>query len=270
MRKLFLAILLTLIPFASAQADIVLSGFSPVNVEFSGFTAPTAWSNDGGTDGALDWNTWAFSTGTRTQVAAGFGATFGSGRGTSAGGVSTNGVYAFEVATGINALGFQATGGFGSPGSFTTSILNDTGKTLSSVAVAYTAWYYNDAPRSGVLRPYYSLTNDGTAGSYLTIDPSDSSLFDIESPDTADANPAWVSNDRSFTISGLSLADGDRLYFRFGFNDSGSGTRDEWAISSLNVTAVPEPSSMAVLALAGVGGIAARRARKKVAPTAAI
>jgi uncharacterized protein (TIGR03382 family) len=249
--------LLVAISAGTASATVSLTTLdSTITTTFGGFTAPDPWSNDGGTGGALDYNTWAFSTGTRTQVAADFGDTVGVGRGTSTGGVGANGIYAFTVAPGVTAIGFQATGGFGSPGSFTIRLQNNTGDILSAVNIAYTAWYYNDAPREGVLRPYYSLTNDGTAGSYLQADGSNS---DINSPAVEDASPAWVSNDRGFTITGLDLEDDDFLYFRFGFNDSGSGTRDEWAISSFSVTAIPEPSTAL---LGGLGLLALLRRRR--------
>lgn len=188
-----------------------------------------------------------------------FGSSEGTGRGTSTGGVSTNGIYAFTVATGTVGLGLQPTGSFASPGSFTARIQNNTGDVLNTVNIAYTAWYYNDAPRAGVLRPYYSLTNDGSAGSYLQIDPLQSDLYDITSPEAEDASPSWVSNDRSFSITGLNLADDDFLYFRFGFNDSGSNTRDEWAITSFSVTPVPEPSAAL---LGGLGLIFLLRRRR--------
>ncbi len=232
-----------------ASGSVILSDFDPIAIDFAGFTAPDPWSNDGGTGGALNWNTWAFSSGTRTEVAADFGTSTGTGRGTSTGGVTDNGIYAFEVAPGLNAWGFQATGGFGSPGSLTLRVQNNTGGVLKEISVAYTAWYYNDEPRAGVLRPYYSLTNDGTSGSYLQADGSNQ---DVNSPADADDPPVWVSNDRGYTLTDLDVAQGDFVYLRWGFNDSGSGRRDEWALSSITVTAIPEPGTFGLLALSGL------------------
>jgi hypothetical protein len=244
-----------------ARADLVLaSSSSSVVVTFNDFIAPNPWANAGGTSGALDWNTWAFSNGSPTQVQANFGSTTGIGRGISAGGVTTNGIYAFDVASGIRGLGFQATADFGSPGSFTASVLNNTGGVLDAVSVSYTAWYRNDATREGLLRPLFSLTNNNTAGSYSAVDPTNVGLYDILSPAAADSPVTWVSNDRFFTLAGLNLQQGDRMFLRLGFSDSGSGSRDEWAISRFSVAAVPEPSSL-WLGLALTTGLLFRRSR---------
>lgn len=245
-------------PFVHGQISLTTIG-APIDLTFDTFTAPNPWSNAGGTGGALDHDTWAFTTGTRTLIAADFGSTVGTGRGTSNGGVSENGIYAFTVAPGVVAWGFQATGSFGSPGNLTLRIQNNTGDVLDSVSVSYTAWYYNDAPRAGVLRPYYSLTNDGTADSYLQSDGSNS---DINSPEAADATPAWVSGTAAFNLTGLNLQNGEYLYLRWGFNDSGTGTRDEWAISEISVAAIPEPSTYGMLlSLLALGHVLTRRRR---------
>lgn len=238
---------LTLIALSATlplQAQMTLVDTSAQQILFDSFTAPNPWTNSGGTGGALDWNTWAFSTGTRTSVAAVFGESLGTGRGASNGGVSDNGIYAFTVAPGVPAWGFQATGTFGSPGSLTLAVRNDTGAVLPGLSVSYTAWFLNDAPRSGVLRPYYSLTNDGSADSYL---PADGDLQDIASPAVADGTPVWTSADRAYVLPDLNLAVGQTVFLRWGFNDSGSGTRDEWAVSTITVQAIPEPATMAAL-----------------------
>jgi hypothetical protein len=257
MKLKFLAPLLLAASFGNSHATISLTTLdSPITTTFSDFTAPATWATSTPSAGQLDSDTWAFTTGTRTSVAAVYGGDATNGQGTSTGGVGTNGIYAFTVASGVTALGFQATGSFGSPGSYTVRIANDTGDTLNTVSIAYTAWYLNNAPRAGVLRPYYSLTNNGATDSYLQADGSNQ---DVNSPEAADTEPVWVSASRSFDISGLDLADGDVFFFRFGFNDSGSSTRDEWGISSFTVTAVPEPSSAL---LGGLGMLALLRRRR--------
>lgn len=257
MKNISYSILALLSLSCAANATISLTTLeSPITTTFGGFTAPATWSASTPVAGQLDSDTWAFTTGTRTLVAAAFGSSIGTGRGISSGGVTDNGIYAFDVASDVRGLGFQATGSFGSAGSFTVRLANNTGDVLNAVNIGYTAWYLNNAPRAGVLRPYYSLTNDGTASSYLQADGSNQ---DILSPADADVPSAWVSNDRSFSIGNLGLADGGILYFRFGFNDSGSNTRDEWGISSFTAEAIPEPSTAL---LGGIGALMLLRRRR--------
>ncbi|MFP4394160.1 MAG: hypothetical protein ACLFTI_02765 [Anaerolineales bacterium] len=148
-------------------------------------------------------------------------------RGASQGGVTTGGVYAFEVATDNHALGVQPAGSDFTPGEFTLRVQNNTGATVSDIYVEYTIWVYNNEGRSNSFNFAHS-TDDTT---YTSV-----SALDYTSPEVADTSPAWVSENKSTTITGLSLADGDYFYLQWQGDDvEGSGSRDEFALDDVEV-----------------------------------
>jgi len=159
-----------------------------------------------------------------------FGGTHDSGdfaRGASTGGVGTGGVYAFEVATDNDALGVQPGGSDFASGEFTLRVQNNTGSTIENIYVKYTIWVYNDQGRANSFNFAYS-----TDDSAYTSVPA----LDYTSPEAADGSPAWVSENKSTTISGLSLDDGGYFYLQWqGADVSGSGFRDEFALDDVEV-----------------------------------
>jgi hypothetical protein len=194
---------------------------------FDGFTglgfSPTP------TAGQLDSNLWrvtGLSDGTGT-----FGGTHTSGdfaRGTSEGGVSTGGVYAFTNvgASGNTILGVQPTADDFTPGTFTLRIQNTTGNVISDVYIAYQIWYRNDQGRSNSLNFQYSLDDSA----YTSVGD-----FDFTTPAGADAL-GWQSVSRSQTFTGINLANNAFLYLRWiGDDVGGSGSRDEYGIDNIEV-----------------------------------
>jgi hypothetical protein len=152
-------------------------------------------------------------------------------RGSSSGGVSTGGVYAFEVSTGNNALGVQPGGSDFAPGEFILKVENNTGSTVSSIDISYLVWAYNDQDRANNFNLSYSEDDL----SYTAV-PS----LDFTSTETTDATPSWVSSSRGTTITGLTLADGDDFYFKWTSDDvSGSGSRDELALDDISISFSP-------------------------------
>ncbi len=239
-----------------APAALIISSTGSAEViDFTGFTgagfaqAPAAGQLD-----SDEWRIGGLSTGPGT-----FGGTHDAGdfaRGTSTGGVTTGGIYSFEVSAGNPALGFQATGSDVTPGDITLQINNGTGQATSGIVVSYDVWVFNDQGRANSLNFAHS-SDDLT---YTNV-----GALDFTSAEAADAVPVWVQVSRSTTIT-TALAAGDDFFLQWNTDDvSGAGSRDEFAIDNISVTltasAVPEPSSWALLAL--MGGVIVYRRRKK-------
>ncbi len=177
--------------------------------------------------GDLDSNAWAVAGMSSGDVA--FDATSNGGdygRGTSAGNVTSGGLYAFQVG-GVSdvALGWQATSSDFSPGSFTLKITNNTGVTVSRFSIDYEVWVLNNEDRASSANFSYSSDNS----SYTNV-----ASLNTTTTAAKDGSPSWASSDKSVTIYGLNIADGASFYLRWSSADvSGSGSRDEIAIDDI-------------------------------------
>ena len=215
-------------PVARADSHILFS------TDFSGFAG--AGFNSPPAAGQLDSNLWrvlGMSDGNSTFAGSHTSGDFA--RGSSTGGVTTGGVYAFDVGGGNVILGVQPGGSDFTPGSFDLRLQNSTGDTIESLTVSYKIWVYNDQGRANSLNFAYSLDD-----SDYTAVPA----LDYTTPEAADGSPVWVSVDRETTLTGLSLAAGDYIYLRWQSNDvSGGGSRDEFGIDDIVVT-IPDPPAV--------------------------
>lgn len=170
-------------------------------------------------------------------------------RGTSSGGETTGGIYAFDVGGGNYALGIQPGGGDFLPGAITLRLPNSTGKEIDILYLSYDLYVLNDGGYSSSFDLQYST--DGVT--YLD-------LVDFSSPEVADGSAVWVKNEVVLTLSDLNLRPDQVLYLRYVIADlSGSGTRDEFALDNL-VFHIPEPSS--ILLLTGLAGLLNLRRRR--------
>ncbi|WP_176329699.1 ExeM/NucH family extracellular endonuclease [Thioflexithrix psekupsensis] len=200
------------LPFSENFQNFTGSGFSPT---------PAA--------GQLDSDIWSIA-GFDTNVAFGGTETTTSTdptRGSSTGGVSTGGVYAFNTGSSI-ALGVQPGGSDFTPGDFILRINNNTGSTVDSLDVSYKIWVRNDQARANSFNFSYSVNG----GAFTNV-----SALNFTSAATADATPSWQSNDRSATLTSLGLASGHNIELKWTGNDaSGSGSRDEFALDDVSVS----------------------------------
>lgn len=246
---IFGILLLSFVLALTARADLLT-----VSEDFESFTG--AGFAPSPTAGQLDSDTWSVTG--LSDGALAFGDTGTSGdfaRGSSSGGESTGGIYAFDTGSNV-ILGVQPGGSDFTPGSFTLRMRNNSGSTVTSVDVAYDIFYYNDKERANSLNLSYST--DGTTFTAV-------SALDFTTPEAADSpsEPDWQSENKSTTISGLSLADGDLFYLRWtGDDESGSGARDEYGIDNISVSVLDATAvnlSMAAVRgqVAGGGGVAA-------------
>jgi hypothetical protein len=122
------------------------------------------------------------------------------------------------------------------PGSFDQRIQNDTGAIMTDLSVAYQIASYNNQPNGNTLNLSYS-SNDS---SYTAIPALDFATLEL-----ADPTPSWAFADRSTTITGLNIADGNFFYLRWNTASTGSGNSDGLGLNSVTLTVIPEPAAAA-------------------------
>jgi hypothetical protein len=204
----------TLINFDETTPEVCAGQFGGAGIMVEpepGQLDADSWSVAGFSDGDLDFG---------VESAAGDFA-----RGTSAGGVTTGGLYAFEVEEGDYALGIQPTSSDFSPGSLTLRVALPS-PPLADCTLSYRAWARNDQNRSSVWSVTYSV--DGEAWTDLPE-------LAFTTPQEADPEPSWLAADLEASFS---LADavpaGGYIYVRWSVSDGdGDGSRDESAIDDI-------------------------------------
>jgi len=153
-------------------------------------------------------------------------------RGRSEGGVSSGGLYAFQVEDGNVALGVQATATDFSPGSIVLRLPIDLYPS-QTLTLGYTMWVRNDEDRSSRWEVAYSLDGD------LWSEPD---LLPFATGAIAADSASWESY--PFRLEGEveydETAGDDGLYVRWSaVEHSGTGGRDEVAIDDIVVTLEP-------------------------------
>ena len=152
-------------------------------------------------------------------------------RGTSTGGVTTGGNYAFTVSTNNNAFGFQPGSGDWAPGTLTLKFQNQSGVSITDIHVSYLVYVRNDQGRSS----NFNFSHSSDNSSYTAI-----SDIDLTSGEVADGTPSWKSMRRILKLSGLNLSNGSFYYFKWSGSDvGGSGSRDEFALDDITIVANP-------------------------------
>lgn len=149
-------------------------------------------------------------------------------RGNSTGGVTSGGLYSFEVETGNNAFGIQPGGSDFTDGDVDIKILNSTGAALTTFDISYIIYVNNDKGRGNSLNFSYSTDNS-------TFTPV--AALDYSSAAASDAL-GFVANPRMTNIA-ATVESGGYLYIRFtGDDETGSGSRDEFAIDDILVKGI--------------------------------
>ena len=114
-----------------------------------------------------------------------------------------------------------------SPGSITLRINNNTGLSLTTLAISYKVGAYNDKDRANAIGFYYSEDN----------------INYIEAPQLAYvsaelADNQWDTVTKTLSLTGLDWQDTACFYLRWFFQDvSGSGLRDEFLLDDITVMA---------------------------------
>lgn len=154
-------------------------------------------------------------------------------RGATSGGVTTGGVYALNRGGGNAAFWVQPGGDDLTPGEFTIRITN-TGAAGNEFSLAYDLLVLNDQARANTFNVSVSTDN---------VTFTDLSTLDYTSPAAADALGVQTLA-RSGSFSFASAVDtGGAFFVRFTSNDAGgSGSRDEFGLDNIVVTAGAEPT----------------------------
>lgn len=184
--------------------------------------------------GQLNSNAWEFIGWSDGNTAYGGNYTTGDfARGASAGGIVTAGIYACTSSPGSAAnpaLMVQPALNDFTPGTLTLRIRNTSvSSILNQIDLTYKLFVRNDEGRANSFNLQWSSDNvnydDVPAGAYT-------------SPAVADAN-GWVQVlNPTVSISGFSVAPGNYFYIRWTCNEvSGSGSRDEFGLDDIAVTA---------------------------------
>jgi hypothetical protein len=211
------------------EPDLIVVNFDAVSPGL----APAAFGGLGMAvepqDGYLDANAWqitGFSDGDQlfgTEVTEGDFA-----RGTSPGGVSTGGIYAFLVPDSGVALGVQATASDFAPGEIALRV-PVARASLTTIRISYTLWVWNDQDRSTSIT--VRVSPDGENWVPLTT-------LDQSTPETADVSPEWSASTAEAIISAndVGIAPDGMVYLCWHAEDgSGSGGRDEFALDDISV-----------------------------------
>jgi hypothetical protein len=190
------------------------SGFSPNPA--TGQLHSNAWAVTGWSDGNLAFG----DTRTTGDFARGF----------AAGHVSTNGMFATELAPGNRCLLIQPGGGDWAPGTLTLRLQNQTGTLIHTLDIGYDAYVYNDQSRGSSFNSSYAVGNSPF---------TDITSLNLASPEAPDAAPAWVWHPKTAQLTGLSIPPGAYFYIRWSGADlpNGSGSRDEFALDNISVIA---------------------------------
>jgi len=204
------------IDFDSATADVVAEEFAATGAAAepaAGQLDADSWRIVGFSDGEIDFG---------QETAAGDGA-----RGASDGGVTTGGLYAFEVGTDNTAMGVQPTGTDFAPGEIVLRV-SHTLSSLTAIEIGYTLDVLNNEDRSTV----WSVALSADLEHWIDV-PS----LGMTTSETADADPLWTATPLSVVVSEPgALAGGDYLYIRWRAEDgAGSGGRDESALDDISV-----------------------------------
>lgn len=224
-KKLFL--LVALIPWMSGISQYNINAIGTTQtIDFTGFDgsgfAPTP------TAGQLNSNEWEVlgcSDGSALFGQSNTGGDFA--RGLSTGGVTSGGIYSFDNGTGAS-LGFQGSGADMTPGSLTLAIANNTGDVIDDLELTYEIWVYNNANRANSFNFEHGSDNVSFAAE---------AALDFTTPELADGSPAWVSETKTITITGVNIADGDNYYLKWKTDYvSGGGSVDEISIDNIELT----------------------------------
>ena len=142
----------------------------------------------------------------------------------------------------------------------TLNITNGTGATITDIAFTTDYLQVSSGLRATTIAFDYRIG----AGAFTTAGIVGASGFTATTGTTPAQLASTAVTNRVFTLSGLTLANGASADLRFSFATGvGSDENAHIGISNFSITAVPEPSSIALVSLMGCTGLVAAYRRRK-------
>jgi len=227
-RRVAIAVVLLalLSPIGHANAQIPVSQLdTPVVEDFTGYNGSGFGTM--GQAGRLDSDNWTVRGVSDGDLAFGTNTNMGDyARGSSTGGVTEGGVYAFDIGMGDAALGAQGTDVDFAPGELVWRFTNGVnGEPVAAVELTWTVWSFNDSDGvSMVTAQVFDGTRTVTLGTV------------VSTADIADAMPGWTATTQTAQTTNLYIPSGAEFEIRFVIDEpAGTGVRDEVAVDDLSL-----------------------------------
>jgi hypothetical protein len=156
---------------------------------------------------------------------------------------TAGGTYNWGTSTSERAVGAMTSGSFGSPNQLLVFTKNNTGSTITNFLIGYTAERYRRNSAAASVNFYYST--NGTTWTEVTDGQIASSNFPTGSSSYTFSTPLEI--ERTFIISGLTIASAADFYLRWDINTTGASSQgigiDDISIKPCGTVSAPTSSN---------------------------
>lgn len=156
---------------------------------------------------------------------------------------TAGGTYNWGTSASERAVGAMTSGGFASPNQLLVFTKNNTGSTITNFSIAYTAERYRINTAAASVKFYYST--NGTSWTEVTDGQITSSSFPTGASSYTFSSPLEI--ERTFIISGLTIASAADFYLRWDINTTGGNSQgigiDDVSIKPCGTISAPTASN---------------------------